>query len=226
MAGAEQHVPGGSSPRVRGTPWYWSRASCRTRIIPACAGNAGYVAFRGGERADHPRVCGEREEWPAYGPKVFGSSPRVRGTRTGDMEPRGKNRIIPACAGNAPAQRGARRRESDHPRVCGERIDERPIAFVVVGSSPRVRGTPGTHTHRRAAVRIIPACAGNAIAPLFASSRSADHPRVCGERHLRDTGDDVTDGSSPRERGTPLRRHAAARGTRIIPACAGNARTI
>ena len=49
----------------------------------------------------------------------------------------------------------------DHPRVCGEHLDNCWLALETLGSSPRVRGTQGLASHIRKEAGIIPACAGN-----------------------------------------------------------------
>ena len=76
------------------------------------------------------------------------------------------------------------------------------------------------HVHR-----IIPAYAGNTYGGLQYAHDLRDHPRVCGE-HVRveDTWCFRT-GSSPRMRGTRHCRPLRRRGTRIIPAYAGNTST-
>ena len=48
------------------------------------------------------------------------------------------------------------------------------------------------------------------------------HPRVCGEHPPSSTAAGSGTGSSPRVRGTPLKRRVPNRGHRFIPACAGN----
>ena len=89
----------------------------------------------------------------------------MRGTlinkQTGEIE----DGIIPADAGNTSARPSPWAAPWDHPRGCGEHCDPRlPIGYVT-GSSPRMRGTPGEELDDRAVVRIIPADAGNTIAP-------------------------------------------------------------
>jgi len=132
----------GSSPRVRGTLTSGRGVCHHARFIPACAGNAILYKNSRRRRSVHPRVCGERYslEKPA---KIFdGSSPRVRGTRRDGVAGVGLDRFIPACAGNASSLRSTRPSTPVHPRVCGERIGSTPLASIICGSSPRVRGTP------------------------------------------------------------------------------------
>ena len=75
----------GSSPRVRGTPAEASVTAAITRFIPACAGNARRLTHPARRAAVHPRVCGERSASVTTDRYVVGSSPRVRGTHSGDV---------------------------------------------------------------------------------------------------------------------------------------------
>jgi len=152
----------GSSPRVRGTRRLRQLDPDRERFIPACAGNASRRATARGSATVHPRVCGEREGGMATRLKTFGSSPRVRGTPVINILTWPSLRFIPACAGNACHQYICRIQTAVHPRVCGERGDNRRAVAIVAGSSPRVRGTRASPPRSRPEPRFIPACAGNA----------------------------------------------------------------
>ena len=212
----------GSSPRARGTLHSLSNVRLPTRIIPACAGNTRLRHPSRGRNADHPRVRGEHAAFVSLGEPHPGSSPRARGTRCGRNRSRSAHRIIPACAGNTFPKDGNHEPLPDHPRVRGEHAQRATDPVVVVGSSPRARGTPEPEREGRSRGRIIPACAGNTWCSPRWRWRRTDHPRVRGE-HQRDPhllAPAV--GSSPRARGT--RREPSARATRhrIIPACAGN----
>ena len=94
---------------------------------------------------------------------------------------------------------------------------------VLIGSSPRLRGTPLPLAAIVPFRRFIPAPAGNADSHSIVDGPSPVHPRACGERipSINQIGCD--DGSSPRLRGTRglLRLHLRLR--RFIPAPAGNA---
>ena len=90
------------------------------------------------------------------------------------------------------------------------------------GSSPRVRGTQRNRPHVWDRFGIIPACAGNTIAPIRSITSLRDHPRVCGEHGVMATLDDPAAGSSPRVRGTPVAAAGKSPTIGIIPACAGN----
>ena len=69
----------------------------------------------------------------------------------------------------------------DHPRVCGEHGNDSKIVALRMGSSPRVRGTPGAFLQIYSCCWIIPACAGNTPNGTAHAHMNRDHPRVCGE---------------------------------------------
>ena len=155
--------------------------------------------------AVHPRVCGEHRGYVRHGPRIA--------------------RFIPACAGNTNNAMASSSIATVHPRVCGEHGFKVMPAVDIVGSSPRVRGTPKMCHSMNADVRFIPACAGNTAASRSPCGARAVHPRVCGEhRYIVSVPRDSV-GSSPRVRGTPRLRAGHGRHERFIPACAGNTKT-
>jgi len=179
----------GSSPRARGTPEHLGEVVRVQRVIPACAGNTPARVSRWRGFSGHPRVRGEHFERIRHRPGGYGSSPRARGTRAGEVNQGLRCRVIPACAGNTshlePKSRGS------------------------TGSSPRARGTHGWHEGRVRQFRVIPACAGNTqLAHCFVDFH-AGHPRVRGEHSELSQINSRGDGSSPRARGT--RRRQATR---------------
>ena len=131
-------------------------------------------------------------------------------------------RIIPADAGNTCRKLHACFSHSDHPRGCGEHVIVDRMPRLVEGSSPRMRGTPHAGDCHHSAGRIIPADAGNTVYFVFVILSCQDHPRGCGEHHLRFGARGRPHGSSPRMRGTRRRGPADRRDRRIIPADAGN----
>ena len=192
----------GSSPRVRGTHAGYSLGFTDTGIIPACAGNTIRISGRVFLGRDHPRVCGEHAITQPPSRRLWGSSPRVRGTLVPADSRFRRTGIIPACAGNTPPCRTSFRLGRDHPRVCGEHVGMNSTAKASVGSSPRVRGTLFRHTSLGRDVGIIPACAGNTDELSKAVK--------------------AKDGSSPRVRGTLHEESFPLAPAGIIPACAGN----
>ena len=129
----------------------------------------------------------------------------------------------------------------DHPRVCGEK------SFIFLkllrqpGSPPRVRGevfadrsmnpNEGSPPRVRGEVEkcrvdifskgITPACAGRSTAATCSGRVARDHPRVCGEKALREIQVIRSVGSPPRVRGEAICKRSLYLILRITPACAG-----
>ena len=132
-------------------------------------------------------------------------------------------RFIPAWAGNALPDSRRVDHISVHPRVGGERTETKSRTAVLVGSSPRGRGTLEIGPAHSIFFRFIPAWAGNASCQSCPGFCGPVHPRVGGERLSHASSATVRNGSSPRGRGTPARGQRPARLPRFIPAWAGNA---
>ena len=191
-------------------------------IIPALAGNTDHLLHVARREGDHPRACGEHPVGGSASWLSRGSSPRLRGThlrRDPDRAPEG---IIPALAGNTPYRSSRRAPMRDHPRACGEHSGDNTNRIELIGSSPRLRGTPVSISLMRPPPGIIPALAGNTPPSRTAWSRPWDHPRACGEHEaVRVIGYGEV-GSSPRLRGTHPGSEIEPAHAGIIPALAGN----
>ena len=99
-----------------------NRAVERLRFIPACAGNTNAPSTDAGMQVgSSPRVRGTRCAWPIH-PDRVGSSPRVRGTPARRPRASGRQRFIPACAGNTGPLSSTLPSRPVHPRVCGEHL--------------------------------------------------------------------------------------------------------
>ena len=113
----------GSSPRVRG------KRSARVQIvgehglIPACAGKTCSLTAMVFALRAHPRVCGENGSISARASNAMGSSPRVRGKRSGTSKFSTILGLIPACAGKTPRLQARGPPGRAHPRVCGENLE-------------------------------------------------------------------------------------------------------
>ena len=94
--------PLGSSPRMRGTQSSSAKSDYRRGIIPAYAGNTEFHLTISLKSRDHPRVCGEHLPLSRTTIATWGSSPRMRGTRSSFLRRVGRFGIIPAYAGNTP----------------------------------------------------------------------------------------------------------------------------
>ena len=108
-----------------------------------------------------------------------------------------------------------------YPRVCGGTAARSTTATGWTGLSPRVRGNlPGQHG-RGAAIRSIPACAGEPVVGIFETAATTVYPRVCGGTDAGTEFEDDAPGLSPRVRGNQrVLLHGKDRAG-SIPACAG-----
>ncbi len=154
-------MPGGSSPRARGTGERAAPALPLHRFIPACAGNGGEHSQSATRATVHPRVRGERPTSCAPAFLHLGSSPRARGTDLRKPPRLHRGRFIPTCAGNGDVTESDHDAPPVHPRVRGERLAPSIIDLQRLGSSPRARGTGKHHLASSVDIRFIPACAGN-----------------------------------------------------------------
>ena len=109
-----------------------------------------------------------------------------------------------------------------HPRACGEHEGLKVGGGYADGSSPRLRGTPGTATVGTRSHRFIPAPAGNTFPRRTARPGRPVHPRACGEHWACLIVVLHCAGSSPRLRGTPAPCLPTRTPARFIPAPAGN----
>ena len=192
----------GPSPRVRGSRSSPARTSRRPRSIPACAGKPGRSSAIRLGMGVHPRVCGEACVISVVPRRTRGPSPRVRGSLYQVGVSDRLEGSIPACAGK-PLRRGRCRGHGRvHPRVCGEAISCTSCAMLRPGPSPRVRGSHDQRALRPAGRGSIPACAGKpaTLQPPEATRRV--HPRVCGEAAGSEGDVVLSEGPSPRVRGS------------------------
>ena len=133
--------------------------------------------------------------------------------------------IIPAHAGNTTCSTHSSARYRDHPRACGEHEGRTRDELAEMGSSPRMRGTPGWRLARHGGYGIIPAHAGNTHVVSNARCNVRDHPRACGEHLGHKLLPGNSGGSSPRMRGTRWLFLMLPPFLGIIPAHAGNTGT-
>ena len=72
--------------------------------------------------------------------------------------------------------------DGDHPRVCGEKSIAYLGDFFNPGSPPRMRGKGAVTICCVIHYGITPAYAGKSLTIQKMTTRSRDHPRVCGEK--------------------------------------------
>ena len=172
----------GSSPRARGTDPVARGVDADERFIPARAGNGSASAAAPTPPPVHPRARGERCRSTAATKSASGSSPRARGTAGCPSPFRLHRRFIPARAGNGRAALDRAACPTVHPRARGERFHVRSVHSILLGSSPRARGTVTKPPHATGFRRFIPARAGNGTVWSRRCSTCAVHPRARGER--------------------------------------------
>ena len=196
----------GSPPRVRGKAYWAKTGAYNARITPACAGKRHSLRLRSPAWRDHPRVCGEKDTWSFSSSPRTGSPPRVRGkVITYQLTPE-RSGITPACAGKRNSQHTTFTSERDHPRVCGEKGGPHRAGHPPRGSPPRVRGKAEWENLIGSDVRITPACAGKRKSHSKHKKHHRDHPRVCGEKTMKEVREVWQLGSPPRVRGKDLLR--------------------
>ena len=131
-------------------------------------------------------------------------------------------RFIPAYAGNSKTPALLNTTPAVHPRLRGE-LAVLPVQHDrKLGSSPLTRGTLRAFRRFYAAVRFIPAYAGNSS---FAGDTRNDrtvHPRLRGELLPNRSCNSEITGSSPLTRGTQSCGSLIPHPFRFIPAYAGN----
>ena len=171
-------------------------------------------------------MCGEKAGLAPVTARARGSPPRVRGKGNDRKPGRRAAGITPACAGKSKLPLLDYSPAWDHPRVCGEKVVLSIFLVPLMGSPPRVRGKERQQPRKHRVTRITPACAGKSLTIPKLTTRSWDHPRVCGEKSRVCPRSDPGTGSPPRVRGKArgcLRRPVSQR---ITPACAGKSRPL
>ena len=135
----------GSPPRMRGKVQLQPGQPAALGITPAYAGKSKNLPAL---------VCGNGDP-----------PPRVRGKAVADLDDTLLWGITPAYAGKSKYVHHRQVKTVDHPRVCGEKIDQVRPDGVVAGSPPRVRGKALAVSAHAFKCRITPACAGKSDYP-------------------------------------------------------------
>src|SRR5659263_276470 len=93
----------GSSPRIWGTRAPSCRTFCYERFIPTHMGNTAYKGIETSLGAVHPHAYGEHQHTGSFCWVVYGSSPRIWGTRQTANLRAPVVRFIPTHMGNTTA---------------------------------------------------------------------------------------------------------------------------
>ena len=211
----------GSSPRVRGKPLRHRPHPRRRRLIPARAGKTPACCWSRPRAPAHPRACGENRFDTDPLLAADGSSPRVRGKPSSAAAFFAVMGLIPARAGKTARGPVHEPLRKAHPRACGENSYPRDLADRSLGSSPRVRGKPGSTPAPPWTRRLIPARAGKTGPRPQARPQAPAHPRACGENSISSWMASASRGSSPRVRGKPALILQVPYVPGLIPARAG-----
>ena len=190
-------------------------------IIPAGAGLTRAGGIFPVRQWDHPRGCGAHLDGNPRSCVRKGSSPRVRGSLKSHRLYHFIYGIIPAGAGLTLLSQPPCRRLWDHPRGCGAHNGQPQRRQQLLGSSPRVRGSPTGLSHTSVASGIIPAGAGLTADKAPTCPKKRDHPRGCGAHKKTSQSTSPFRGSSPRVRGSHRRFDVLRYPVGIIPAGAG-----
>ncbi len=197
--------PAGLSPRVRGNRNPVVEGLRRRGSIPACAGEPASGGRAVPKPAVYPRVCGGTLQLGDVPGQGIGLSPRVRGNPPPPPGAAGRERSIPACAGEPPGCAPTGVPSQVYPRVCGGTPPVIPVRDAINGLSPRVRGNHASQSRCPGRPGSIPACAGEPRRSLMMPSIAAVYPRVCGGTASRTAARASEKGLSPRVRGNLTR---------------------
>ena len=143
---ARPRATSGSPPRVRGRPIFEPSHRVAARITSACAEQTCVVDIALLLYWDHLRVCGADMASLLAGLSQRGSPPRVRSRRNTESISHVKTGITSACAEQTGEVTGNHRQVEDHLRVCGADPLFSFLSMLKMGSPPRVRSRPATHT--------------------------------------------------------------------------------
>ena len=209
---------------MRGNPTHSISVPRIYGSIPACAGEPPRPKRPTDPTSVYPRVCGGTTLNRIKGAAANGLSPRVRGNHEHQGAFKGRQRSIPACAGEPRSGCAALPRGWVYPRVCGGTYQRRPLVRYPYGLSPRVRGNQTGANVRGGAIGSIPACAGEPLSAGSGQPAWEVYPRVCGGTASLIAATPSTVGLSPRVRGNLDQPALELPLPGSIPACAGEPR--
>ena len=114
---------------------------------------------------------------------VLGSPPPMRGKVVSERRRKVSSGITPAYAGKSYFHGSSQRKNQDHPRLCGEKIQKKVKILQFLGSPPPMRGKAAGRKTSESANGITPAYAGKRCSVYLLYVFVRDHPRLCGEKH-------------------------------------------
>ena len=150
-----------------------------------------------------------------------GSPPPMRGKGVKQYTADRVVGITPAYAGKSSPAAVKVIFGQDHPRLCGEKIQNWLACWQEVGSPPPMRGKAIPAQPIIILIRITPAYAGKSHSVPAFSKVLRDHPRLCGEKEMLSSGQMRSAGSPPPMRGKGISGVRFPEAKRITPAYAG-----
>ena len=192
----------GLSPRMRGSPPSRAQPCAPQGPIPAHAGEPVVRRGRTAARRAYPRACGGAAASISANTSRTGLSPRMRGSHAFLLLPSAARGPIPAHAGEPSCPSAWTSMTRAYPRACGGAGERARPSGASRGLSPRMRGSPGRRIAGGASLRPIPAHAGEPLSPLCRSTRSRAYPRACGGARETEHKRVLSEGLSPRMRGS------------------------
>ena len=101
-------------------------------------------------------MCGEKFDCALYNYFCVGSPPRVRGKAHAVIKHKRSLGITPACAGKRQLRAAHKAADTDHPRVCGEKLKIANGQLRLVVDHPRVCGEKSLFTSHNAVLEGSP----------------------------------------------------------------------
>ena len=191
------------------TPAYAGNTRTATTTAAPCPvhpRHAGYTAqgARSARNASvHPRACGEHKLSELRLGAAARLPPRMRGTRYPTYDDASRRPFTPTHAGKTHRTGTHCLGCIVHPLPCGEHGSLLEFIDTLDRSLPRTRGTRLRMRFKCISHPFTPAYAGNTMAARCRNTRSAVHPRVCGEHGSPTFLVSARYRSPPRMRGTP-----------------------
>ncbi len=212
----------GPSPRTRGAGGGRWCAGPRGGSIPTRARNSAPRAGTSRPARVHPHVRGEQDDYSGYGDREQGPSPRARGA-AGCRTAGGRNvGSIPAGAGNRGIAISAPTTPMVHPRGRGEQHWLLDTGHVLLGPSPRARGTAALDLDGGHRAGVHPRGRGEQSSESVSTVSSPGPSRGRGEQRSAHLPRVIDEGPSPRARGTAGVLTGIGERDGSIPAGAGN----
>ena len=151
----------------------------------------------------------------------MGSPPHTRGKAGIYVNTSNEAGITPAYAGKSRHSMYRSSLPRDHPRIRGEKNMGTFVRFLPGGSPPHTRGKAAKRPQWWTSCRITPAYAGKRPSRSKSISPARDHPRIRGEKPMKNLKRYRTEGSPPHTRGKAFASTVRAFMTGITPAYAG-----